>query len=116
MRCQTTQSGGKSGAVSGTCVTKTVYFKLYLYCICYVFVIKYGETHEMSDNTVTRSGGKSGAGVSGTCVTKTISAPDQSTTYLLLFQTTDHTSPDENKQTDQDKRQEHFSRNQSLPI
>ena len=33
--------------------------------------------------------GKSGGAVSGTCVTRT---------HLLLFQTKDHTSPDENKQ------------------
>ena len=36
-------------------------------------------------------------------------------THLLLFQTKDDTSPEENKQADQDKCQEHLSNYQSLP-
>ena len=34
------------------------YFKLYLCCICIVFVMKYGATSEMSDSTVTQWGEK----------------------------------------------------------
>ena len=34
------------------------YFKLYLCCICIVFVMKYGATSEMSDCTVTQWGEK----------------------------------------------------------